>query len=81
MDLIGNEAPTHPERLGYKGSYLLDDYITKERPQIQTKYSSVEEDTYISQKDREILYNSKFSKVSILRRGNTEAPSVFDKNK
>jgi hypothetical protein len=71
MDLTGHEAPTHPEKLGHRGPQLLHDYLSKERTQIHTKDTPVLETVYISEKDREILYNSNFSKVSVPRKGKT----------
>jgi hypothetical protein len=72
MDLTGHEAPTYPERLGHRGPHLLHDYLSKESPDPEERHSCVEEDSYISEKDREILYNSKFSQVSALRKRRQE---------
>jgi hypothetical protein len=65
MDLIGNEAPTHPESLGHKGLHLLDDYIPKERSQIQTKYTPMLKriPTYLKRTEKFFTISSFLKKV------------------
>jgi predicted secreted protein len=41
MDLTGYEAPTHPESLGHRETQFLNDYLSKEKTQIQTKDTPV----------------------------------------